>query len=316
MSLLAAEARSAATARPVSPARLFWRRFRRHPGALLAGGVLLAMGIAALAAPLIAGWSGVDPEAVDLLALTQPPGAGHPLGTDELGRDVLVRLLYGGRVSLFIGLAAAVVSAIIGTAIGVIAGYRGGWLDALLMRLTDGIIALPLLPLLIVLAALDLTKLGLSPETANAEGTSLIRIVIIVSLFGWTTAARLVRGATLSLKQQDFVRAATALGVPARRIMWRHIVPNALSPVIVATTLSVGNIILFESVLSFLGLGVQAPLASWGNMLTNAQELIWNAPWLAFWPGLAIFVTVIAFNFLGDGLQDALDPRALTRRGD
>lgn len=315
MSLLAAEARSAASARPVSPARLFWRRFRQHTGALAAGAVLLAMGLAALAAPLIASWLGTDPEAVDLLGLMQPPGPGHPLGTDELGRDVLVRLLYGGRVSLFIGLAAALVSAVIGTAIGVLAGYRGGWLDALLMRLTDGIIALPMLPLLIVLAALDLTKLGISPEAANAESTSLIRIVIIVSLFGWTTAARLVRGATLSLKQQGFVRAAQALGVPARRIMWRHIVPNALSPVIVATTLSVGNIILFESVLSFLGLGVQPPLASWGNMLTNAQDLIWNAPWLAIWPGLAIFVTVIAFNFLGDGLQDALDPRALNRRG-
>jgi peptide/nickel transport system permease protein len=178
------------------------------------------------------------------------------------------------------------------------------------MRLTDAVIALPLLPLLIVLAAVDLGKIGVPASIAQSESASLYRILLIVALVGWTTVARLVRGATLSVRERDYVRAAVALGARPLRIMLRHVLPNVVSPIIVATTLSVGYVILTESVLSFLGLGIQPPLPSWGNMLTNAQELIWQAPALAVYPGLLIFVTVIAFNFLGDGLQDALDPRA------
>jgi peptide/nickel transport system permease protein len=233
------------------------------------------------------------------------------MGTDEAGRDLLARLLRGGRVSLAVALAAALTSAVIGTAIGLIAGYYGGWFDATLMRFTDGVIALPLLPLLIVLAAVDLSKLGLPDAIVQSEDISLYRIVLIISMVGWTTVARLVRAETLSLKTREFVRAAVAQGATGGRIMRLHILPNAASPIIVATTLSVGNIILFESVLSFLGLGIQPPTPSWGNMLTNAQDLVWQAPELAVWPGLAIFGTVIAFNFFGDGLQDALDPRAV-----
>ncbi len=183
-----------------------------------------------------------------------------------------------------------------------------------MMRFTDGVIALPLLPLLIVLAAIDLEKLGLPSAVTDSEQISLYRIIAIVALVGWTTVARLVRGATLSLRERDFIKAARAQGARPIRIMLRHLLPNLASPIIVATTLSVGNIILLESVLSFLGLGIQPPLPSWGNLLTGAQELIWQAPALAFYPGGLIFLTVIAFNFLGDGLQDALDPRALTRR--
>jgi peptide/nickel transport system permease protein len=179
------------------------------------------------------------------------------------------------------------------------------------MRINDAVIALPLLPLLIVLAAIDLEKLGLPPAITQSEHVSLYRIVVIITLFGWNTVARLVRAETLALRQREFVRAAVALGTTPRGIMWRHILPNAVSPIIVATTLSIGHIILFESTLSFLGLGIQPPTASWGNMLTNAQEVIWSAPELAVWPGLLIFLTVMAFNFLGDGLQDALDPRSL-----
>ena len=298
---------------PQSMRAILWRRFLEHRLAVGSGLVLLLLIAAAMAAPLVEAALGLDPNRVDLLGRFQPPSAEHPLGTDELGRDLLLRLLYGGQVSLLVGLAAAVCAAVIGTAVGLVAGYYGGALDAFLMRLADGVIALPLLPLLIVLAAVDLTKLGLPETLANAEEASLYRIVLLIALVGWTTVARLVRGATLSLRTREFVRAAEAMGASAGRIMAVHILPNAVSPVIVATTLSVGNVILLESVLSFLGLGIQPPIASWGNMLTNAQELIWSAPALAIYPGLLIFVTVIAFNFLGDGLQDALDPRAVRR---
>ena len=200
-------------------------------------------------------------------------------------------------------------AASVGTLVGLLAGYFRGRLDALLMRLTDAVIALPLLPLLIILAAVDLSKLGLG-ALAQSESASLYRIILIITLVGWTSVARLVRGTTLSLLGRDFVRAAFALGARAPRIMFVHILPNAVSPIIVATTLAVGNVILFESVLSFLGLGIQPPVPSWGNMLTNAQEMIGSAPLLAVWPGLLILLTVASCNLLGDALQHALDPRA------
>ena len=256
---------------------------------------------------------GIDPGNVDLYHRLAGPSLAHPLGTDEIGRDLLLRLLEGGRISLLVGIVAAIAAAGFGTAIGLLAGYRGGRLDAALMRLTDGIIALPLLPLLVVLAALDLKKLGVPASLADSEAVSLYRIIILVALVGWTTVARLVRGTTLALKARDFVRAAVALGARPSRVMLVHILPNLASPIIVATSLAVGEIILLESVLSFLGLGVAPPIASWGNMLTGAQETIALAPQLALYPGLLIFLTVIACNFLGDGLQDALDPRAERR---
>ncbi len=287
------------------------RRFVQHRLALASLVLLLLLALLALAAPLVEAALGVDANMANLFARFAPPSAEHPLGTDELGRDLAVRLLYGGRVSLAVGLSAALFAAVIGTSLGLLAGYFGGRLDAFVMRFTDGVIALPLLPLLIVLAAIDLEKLGIPAELAQSEDVSLYRIVVIVALFGWTTVARLVRAEALRIRSREFVTAARSMGAGPWRIMGTHILPNAVSPIIVATTLSMGNIILFESVLSFLGLGIQPPVASWGNMLTNAQELIWNTPMLAVWPGLAIFATVIAFNFLGDGLQDALDPRAV-----
>jgi peptide/nickel transport system permease protein len=294
----------------VSPGRLVWRRFRRHRLAVASGVLLVLLALASLAAPLAAGLLGQQVDAVDLFNRFGAPGPGHPLGTDELGRDLLLRLLYGGQISLFVGLVGAIAAAVIGTVIGLIAGYAGGRVDAFLMRLTDAVIALPVLPLLIVLAALDYTKLGLPAPVMRSAYGSLYIILGIIALVGWTTVARLVRGATLSVRERDYVRAAVALGSGPARLIRRHILPNVVSPIIVATTLSVGNVILTESILSFLGLGIQPPLPSWGNMLTNAQELIWQAPALAIYPGLLIFATVIAFNFLGDGLQDALDPRA------
>ena len=297
-----------------APESMNWRmgkRFMRHRMAVASLCLIALLAIASFGAPVIEAALGVDADKTNLFNRSATPSLDHPLGTDELGRDLLVRLLYGGRVSLIVGLAAAAVAAVAGTFIGLLAGYYGGWLDSILMRVTDGVIALPLLPLLIVLAAVDLTKLGLPTVLTESENVSLYRIVLIISFVGWTTVARLVRAETLTLKRREFIRAAISQGAGAGRVMRVHILPNAISPIIVATTLSIGNIILLESVLSFLGLGIQPPAASWGAMLTNAQELIWANPTLAIWPGLLIFVTVIAFNFLGDGLQDALDPRAL-----
>lgn len=287
------------------------RRTAVDPATLMAGLLLAALALAAVAAPLIQAWLGLDAITIDLLARLESPSSAHPLGTDELGRDVLARLLQAGRVSLVVGLSGALLAAAIGTAVGLAAGYAGGVLDALLMRLTDMVISLPLLPLLIVLAAIDLGKLGLP---AQGELASVIRIVVIVALFGWTTIARLVRASVLSLRTREFVRAAGALGAGPMTILLRHILPNAVGPLTVATMLAIGNVILVESVLSFLGLGVQPPVPSWGNMLTGAQELLFDAPRLALWPGLLIFLCVLAFNILGDGLEAAFDPRRHQRR--
>lgn len=274
---------------------------------------LVILLVLSLAAPLVAELRGVDPGTTDLFRRLEPPSAEHWLGTDDLGRDLFQRLLDGGRVSLLVGISGAFLTAIVGALVGVVAGYLGGRLDSVLMRFTDGMIALPLLPLLIVLAAIDPQKIGVPTEIAHSETFSLYRIVVIVALTGWTTVARLVRAETLSLKARDFTRAAKALGARPERIMLRHILPNAAGSLVVATTLSIGTLILLESTLSFLGLGTQPPAASWGNMLTGAQDLLQQAPILALLPGLLIFLTVIAFNFLGDGLQDALDPRSERR---
>lgn len=296
----------------LAPGRLYLRRFLARPVAVASLAVLVLLALAAAAAPLAEAWLGVDANRVDLLGRHAPPSADHPLGTDELGRDLLVRLLYAGRISLTVGLVAALAAALIGTAVGLVSGFAGGRLDALLMRVTDGFIALPLLPLLIVLAAVDPVRLGVPGDLARTEAAGLWRIVVLVALTGWTTVARLVRGATLAVRGRDYVRAAVALGAGRARLVLVHVLPNVASPIVVATTLSVGHVILAESVLSFLGLGIQPPVPSWGNMLTNAQELVWSAPRQAVLPGLLIFVTVIAFNLLGDGLQDALDPRSGT----
>ena len=270
--------------------------------------LLVVIAAASFAAPLVNAMLGIDPNVVDLLDRLSGPSLAHPLGTDELGRDMLLRLLAGGQVSLVIGVAAALAAAALGTLIGLTAGYLGGWTDRVLMRGTDAMIALLLLPLLIVLAALDLNKLGLPARLIQSDEISVVRIVALAVLVGWTTAARLVRGAALVTRNRDFVRAARSLGAGVPHILWLHILPNVLAPLIVATTLSVGDVILFESVLSFLGLGVQPPLSSWGSMLSNAQELITAAPLLAVYPGLMIFLTVVACNLLGDALQRRLDP--------
>ncbi|SDG55965.1 ABC transporter permease [Roseospirillum parvum] len=283
-------------------------RLARHRLAGVGAALLLLLVALVLARPLIAALLGTDAEAVDLLARGAPPSPAHPLGTDDLGRDLLLRLLAGGQVSLLVGLAGALGAGLIGALIGLVAGWREGWLDAALMRFTDGLLALPLLPLLIVLAAIDPGRV-LPESWGMGPLVEVGRIVVLVALAGWPTTARLVRAATLSLKRREFVRAAEALGVPGPRIVLRHILPNAAAPLVVATTLTVGNVILLESALSFLGLGIRPPLATWGNMLSGGLETVWTAPLMVIAPGCLIFLTVMAVNFLGDGLHEALDPR-------
>jgi peptide/nickel transport system permease protein len=270
---------------------------RLHLGLALLG--TLALG--ALAAPLVAGLLGHDPFAPDLMARFEPPSARHPLGTDDLGRDLLLRLLYGARVSLAVGLAAALAATIIGTTAGLLAAWRGGAADALIMRLADFMLALPALPLLVLLAAADPSRIGL-PARGEAAG-DVLRIVVILAVFGWVGVARLARAAALATFARDHVRAARALGATEARILRRHVLPALLPPIAVATALAVAGAILAESTLSFLGLGIAPPAPSWGNMLANAQELVFSAPWAAVWPGLAIMATVAGCTLVADGVR-------------
>ena len=294
----------------VGPWTLRWRRLRGHRTGMASLVLLLLLVLFALAALPMQSLLHIDPDATDLLSRYDPPSAEHWLGTDDAGRDELIRLMIGGQISLLVGLFATVIGGIIGLFVGIVAGYFGGRVDALLMRFTDGMIALPLLPLLIVLGAVDLTKLGFSAEFAHSGAAGFWRIIVIISIVDWTGIARLVRAATLSIKERDYVRAARVAGGGARYVMLAHILPNVASPIIVALTLTVGRVILFESVLSFLGFGIVPPTPSWGNMLNNAQDMITSAPALAVYPGVLIFITVIAVNFLGDGLQHAFDPKS------
>jgi len=291
---------------------LRWRRLAAHRQGMASLAVLLLLGAFAMAAWPLQAVLGFDADTTDLLARFDPPSPQHWLGTDEAGRDELLRLMRGGQVSLLVGFIATGLGAVIGILIGVTSGFARGRIDSVLMRFTDGMIALPLLPLLIVLSAVDLTKLGFSAEFARSGAAGFWRIIVIIALVDWTSIARLVRAATLSIRERDFIRAARVSGARPVDIVLTHILPNVATPIIVALTLTVGRVILLESVLSFLGLGIQPPTPSWGNMLTNAQELVTSAPALAIYPGLLIFVTVIAVNFLGDALQHAFDPRSET----
>ncbi len=287
-----------------------WRRLRGHRAAMLSLIMLGLLIVFVLAAFPIEALTGIDPDEADLLSRFDPPSWAHPLGMDEAGRDVLLRLMIGGQISLLVGVLATIIGGGIGVCLGVMAGYFGGRLDGVLMRFTDGMIALPLLPLLIVLGAVDLTKLGFSAEFSHSGAAGFWRIVVIIALVDWTSIARLVRASALQIRERDYVRAARAAGAGPFDIIRTHILPNIATPIIVSFTLTVGRVILFESVLSFLGFGVVPPTPSWGNMLNNAQELVTSAPWLAVWPGALIFLTVMAVNFLGDGLQHAFDPRS------
>jgi peptide/nickel transport system permease protein len=236
----------------------------------------------------------------------QPPSRGHIMGTDELGRDLLTRIFYGGRVSLSIGVMAMALAVFFGALVGGLAGFYGGWVDNVLMRFTDMMLAFPQLFILIILA-LALRDLPIEALRGTAFA-SIFSIVLVIAVLAWMQVARLVRASFLSLKEKEFVEAARCAGVPNWRIMVRHLLPNAMSPIIVAATFRVATSIITESGLSYLGFGVQPPTPTWGNMLKNAQDQMTRAPWTAIFPGLMIFIAVIAINFIGDGLRDALDP--------
>jgi peptide/nickel transport system permease protein len=294
----AAPAPRAVGARPrvESPWRLTTRRFLR-PRLAVVGlvTVVLLLG-SALFAPVLAP---TDPLQISILEkFVSPLNEGYLLGTDELGRDLLSRLLYAGRISLVVGFAAMAVTVTVGTVVGLVAGYYGGKVDAILMRLTDALLCFPTVFLLLVLAAF--------------VGASIVSITLIIGLTAWMELARILRNQTLALREREFVQAANALGASHRRIIVRHLLPNSLAPIMVAATLNVANAVLAESYISYLGYGIQPPDASWGNMLNNAQSYFGDAPWVALFPGLLITLTVTGFNFIGDGLRDALDPR--TRR--
>jgi peptide/nickel transport system permease protein len=285
-----------------------WHQFIRHPGAVAGSIVLIIVVLASIFSYL----SPYDPEKSDIAHRLEPPSWQHPMGTDPLGRDVLTRVLYGGRISLFVAVMVVVIALLIGVPIGALAGYSGGWVDNLLMRITDGALTLPSLLVLILLSAILYET-----ELPFFERDSPMTIAVVIGLLSWMTTARLVRAGFLAIREREFVVAANAVGASHFRIMVRHILPNALSPVIVEATLEMGYAIMQESGLSFLGLGIQPPTPSWGNLLSNAQAHLSPHPWLAVFPGLMIFVTIISVNYIGDGLRDALDPyKVLTEVGE
>jgi len=287
----------------VSPARETWRRFRRHSLAVAGLAVLVLMMLAVVLGPLV--WR-VPINDIDFSAQLTGPSWVHPLGTDDLGQDVLARMLYGGRISLAVGLAAMLVAVIVGTIIGAISGISRGSIDTALMGLVDLFLSLPPLPLLLLLIYLfrDPLKQMVGPELGV-----FILVVVVIGGFRWMQVARLVRAQFLSLREKEFVEAARALGATKWRQVVRHILPNSLGPVIVAATVDVAFAIIAESTLSFLGLGFPPDIPTWGRILFDAKDYLDIAPHWALFPGAAIFLAVLTINFIGDGLRDALDPR-------
>ena len=292
---------------PAAPRSLWqdaWRRFRQDRMAVFGSIVLLVIIIGVLLGPLLYPASYSD---IDFARATAPPSWRHPLGTNDLGQDQLARILWGGRVSVAVGMTAMLVSIFVGIVIGTISGFYGGVIDDLLMRLTDLFLALPQLPLLLLII-----YLFRDPVRAIA-GPAVGMFMLVIGVIGgltWMSSARLVRAGFLAMKERDFVTTVRALGARPRRIIWLHILPNIIGPVIVAATLGVGNAIITESTLSFLGIGFPPDVPTWGRMLYDAQNYLVSAPHMAIFPGLAIFLTVLSINYVGDGLRDALDPQS------
>ncbi len=271
---------------------LAWQRFRRHRPAI--AGVLVLLAIVAVFVLASFAAPGDVANKVNPLGTLEPPSRAHPFGTDDVGRDIMWRVIYGGQISLVIGTFATLIAMTVGVTVGCLSGFYGGVVDNVLMRITDAMLSVPTLFLLIILT--------------KVIGPSVPTIILVIGIVSWMQVSRIVRATFMSLKSRDFIVAARSVGVTNLAIMTRHMLPNALAPVVVAATLGVGNAIIVEASASFLGLGVQPPTASWGSMLYRAQGLLTTAPWVAIFPGLVIVVTVLSINFMGDGLRDALDP--------
>jgi peptide/nickel transport system permease protein len=270
-----------------------WRRFRKHKLAMAGAVLILLFYAVAVFAPVLAPH---DPYVVDTLKLREAPSWSHPMGRDEVGRDLLSRVIYGSRIALTVGFVAAGISLVVGVVCGLVAGYFGGWVDQVLMRVVDALMAFP--TLLLIMA------------TVAAFGPKLWTVIVAIGMTSWSVYARVVRGEVLSLREREYVEGARALGAGGWRIIFRHLLPNCLAPVIVLVTLNVSNAILTESSLSFLGFGIQPPESSWGSILSTGRNFITTAPHIAAFPGLAITLVVLAFNLVGNGLRDALDPKS------
>jgi len=291
---------------------MVWRRFRRHKMAMAGAIMLILLVLYAFGGALF--YSEEYANYTDTSIRLQPPSREHPFGTDTVGRDILARTIYGGQISMLIGLSAAAIEVIAGVLIGAIAGYYGGLPDGILMRFTEAMFTIPQLFLLLVMAKFFSNKIPAVQILGRTFSGSVVVIVAIIGLTSWMYLARIVRADFLSLKEREFIVAANTIGTRNQAIIFRHILPNTMAPIIVAATLGVANAILAEAYISFLGLGVQPPTATWGNMLEGAYNYIGSAPWLWIFPGLLILLTVLSINFLGDGLRDALDPQMRGRQ--
>jgi peptide/nickel transport system permease protein len=293
---------------PLSLGQLTWLRFRRHKMAIYGAITLLLLFLYSFGGALFVSekYSNFNDTSIRLNA----PSSAHPFGTDTVGRDILARTIYGGQISLLIGLTAVIIETLAGILIGALAGYYGGWLDSVLMRFTEAVLNIPQIFLLLVMAKFFAGKVPNITVLGRTFSGSVVVIVFIIGITSWPYLARIVRAEFLSIKENDFIMAARATGSATNSIILSHILPNAMAPIIVSATLGVANAILNEAYISFLGLGVQPPTATWGNMLEGAYNYIETAPWLWIFPGLLILFTVLSINFLGDGLRDALDPHS------
>jgi len=281
---------------PRSLGREAWRRLRKNRMAFACLLGVAAIAVACFVGPIVCGWFGLDATTLDLDLLAAPPSAAHPLGTDNLGRDLLVRVMIGGQIAIVVGLTATAVALVIGVAWGAVAGYAGGRVDAVMMRIVDVLYGFPTIVFVVVIRAVFDTH-------------SLVSLFALIGAVSWLTMARIVRGQVLSLRQREFIEAARAIGASPTRIVLRHVIPNTLGTVVVYATVLIPQAMLTETFLSFIGLGVQAPLASWGTLVTEGSTQVAVSPWVLAGPGLAMGLTIFALNFLGDGLRDAIDPQ-------
>ena len=304
MAVTELQAETLLSEKPETWLRITWRRFRRHKLAMAGMSVVLFLILISILANVIAPYHPI--RELNLRNRNAGPSGGHLMGTDVLGRDIFSRMLFAGRISLFVAFSVVLISETIGALIGAVSGFYGGWVDAVIQRFTEFMITLPTLPLLLAFSAI---LRGMTISWLPAEWSTAVIVILVLIIFGWTGACRLVRGMVLSLREREFIEASRALGMGDFRIIVRHMLPNSLPPLIVNATLRLGGVIILESALSFLGLGIAPPIATWGNMLNEYRRDMWLYPVKVLFPGLAIFLASLSFNYVGDGLRDALDPR-------